>query len=132
MTFLGRIVFTHPGQDGMVRAVTVRTQYGEYKRPITKLCFLGEAELDQGLESVNRLDFVGWKCASASGFRRDFDSQLNEHVTMRNELMCFESFASRTVELMLGTLRCPECSGKENVGFPEKGWSERAATYKNS
>ena len=41
---LGRIVSTHPGQDGMVRAVTVRTQYGEYKRPITKLCFLEEAE----------------------------------------------------------------------------------------
>ena len=40
---LGWIVFTYPGQDGMVRAVTVRTQYGEYKRPITKLC-LGEAE----------------------------------------------------------------------------------------
>ena len=41
---LGRIVSTHPGQDGMVRAVTVRTQYGEYNRPITKLCFLEEAE----------------------------------------------------------------------------------------
>jgi len=41
---LGRIVSTYPGQDGMVRAVTVRTQYGEYKRPITKLCFLEEAE----------------------------------------------------------------------------------------
>ena len=41
---LGRIVSTHPRQDGMVRAVTVRTQYGEYNRPITKLCFLEEAE----------------------------------------------------------------------------------------
>ena len=41
---LGRIVTTHPGQNGMVRAVTVRTQYGEYKRPITKLCFLEEAD----------------------------------------------------------------------------------------
>ncbi|XP_073240217.1 uncharacterized protein [Porites lutea] len=41
---LDRIVSTHPGQDGMDRAVTVRTQYGEYKRPITKLCFLEEAE----------------------------------------------------------------------------------------
>ena len=41
---LGRIVTTQPGQNGMVRAVTVRTQYGEYKRPITKLCFLEEAE----------------------------------------------------------------------------------------
>ena len=26
---LGRIVSTHAGQDRMVRAVTVRTQYGE-------------------------------------------------------------------------------------------------------
>ena len=41
---LGRIVSTHPGQDGLVRATTVRTQHGEYKRPITKLCLLGEAE----------------------------------------------------------------------------------------
>ena len=35
---LRRIVFTHPGQDGLVRAVKVRTQHGEYRRPITKLC----------------------------------------------------------------------------------------------
>ena len=41
---LGRTVSTHPGQDGVVRAVTVRTQYGEHKRPIIKLCFLEEAE----------------------------------------------------------------------------------------
>ena len=41
---LGRIVSTHPGQDGLVRAVTVRTQFGEYKRPITKLCLVQEAE----------------------------------------------------------------------------------------
>ena len=41
---LGRIMSTHPGQDGLVRAVTVRTQYGEYKRPIAKLCLLEEVE----------------------------------------------------------------------------------------
>ena len=41
---LGRIVTTHPGQNGMVRAVTVRTQYVECKRPITKLFFFEEAE----------------------------------------------------------------------------------------
>ena len=40
---LGRIVSTH-GQDGLVQAVTVCTQHGEYKRPITKLCLLEEAE----------------------------------------------------------------------------------------
>ena len=41
---LGRIVFTHPGRDGKVRAVAVRTQCGEYKRPITKLCLLEEVK----------------------------------------------------------------------------------------
>ena len=41
---LGRIVSTHPGQDRLVRAVMVRTQFGEYKRPIPKLCFVKEAE----------------------------------------------------------------------------------------
>ena len=54
---LGRIVSTHPGQDGMVRALTVRTQYEEYERPITKLCFLEEAETGS-CRTVNRLDFV--------------------------------------------------------------------------
>ena len=42
---LGRIVSTHPGQDGIVRAVTVRTQYGEYKTPITKLFLRGSGDL---------------------------------------------------------------------------------------
>ena len=41
---LGRIGSTHPGRDGLVRAVTVRTQHGELKRPIAKLCLLEEAE----------------------------------------------------------------------------------------
>lgn len=34
---LGRIVETHPGKDGNVRVVTVKTTDGEYKRPITKI-----------------------------------------------------------------------------------------------
>ena len=40
---LGRIISTQPGQDGLVWAVTVCTQNGEYKRPLTKLCLLEEA-----------------------------------------------------------------------------------------
>ena len=51
---LGRIVSTQPGQDGQVRAVTVRTQCREYKRPITKLCLLEEA----GARTLNRLNVV--------------------------------------------------------------------------
>ena len=41
---LGRIVSTYPGKHGMVQADTVRTQCGEYKRPIKKLCLLEGAE----------------------------------------------------------------------------------------
>lgn len=35
---LARITAVHPGTDGLVRVVTVRTQSSTYKRPITKLC----------------------------------------------------------------------------------------------
>lgn len=34
---LGRIVETHPGSDGLVRVVTLKTKNGMLKRPITKL-----------------------------------------------------------------------------------------------
>lgn len=37
---LGRVVQVHPGQDGLIRVVTVKTQVSEYKRPVTKLCLL--------------------------------------------------------------------------------------------
>ena len=34
---LARVMQTHPGQDGKVRVVTVRTPAGTYKRPIVKI-----------------------------------------------------------------------------------------------
>ena len=34
---LGRIVELHPGEDGVVRVVTVRTSKGTYKRPAVKI-----------------------------------------------------------------------------------------------
>lgn len=37
---MGRIVAVHPGKDGVVRVATVRTQTGEIKRAIAKLCAL--------------------------------------------------------------------------------------------
>ncbi|XP_076291883.1 uncharacterized protein LOC143214555 [Lasioglossum baleicum] len=37
---LGRVVACHPGDDGIVRVVTVKTAQSEYKRPIVKLCIL--------------------------------------------------------------------------------------------
>lgn len=37
---LGRITATHPGQDGLVRVVTVRTKNGEKLKTVSKLCIL--------------------------------------------------------------------------------------------
>lgn len=37
---LGRIIDTHPGTDNLTRVVTLKTQNGNIKRPITKLCLL--------------------------------------------------------------------------------------------
>ncbi|EZA59659.1 hypothetical protein X777_16730 [Ooceraea biroi] len=35
---LARIIETHPGKDGLVRVVTIRTAVSTFKRPIHKLC----------------------------------------------------------------------------------------------
>lgn len=37
---LGRVTRCHPGSDGLIRVVTVKTATSEYKRPIVKLCLL--------------------------------------------------------------------------------------------
>ena len=34
---LGKIIETHPGADGIVRAVTLKTEKGTLKRPVRKL-----------------------------------------------------------------------------------------------
>jgi hypothetical protein len=35
---MGRVVTVHPGKDGLVRVVTVKTAMGEFQRPVVKLC----------------------------------------------------------------------------------------------
>ena len=37
---LARVVATHPGQDNVVRVVTVKTSQGTYRRPVTKIAVL--------------------------------------------------------------------------------------------
>ncbi|XP_055589945.1 uncharacterized protein LOC129742126 [Uranotaenia lowii] len=37
---LGRIVSVHPGEDGLIRVVTLKTAKGFVKRPVTKVCLL--------------------------------------------------------------------------------------------
>ena len=34
---IARVIEVHPGQDGKVRVVTVRTARGTYKRPVVKV-----------------------------------------------------------------------------------------------
>ena len=36
----GRVVAVHPGQDGIVRVVDVKTSTGVFRRPVTKLCVI--------------------------------------------------------------------------------------------
>ena len=50
---LGRIVEMLPGDDGIVRVVTIRTKNGLYTRPITKIGKLEDNDLRQGGEYVN-------------------------------------------------------------------------------
>ena len=88
---LGRIVSTHPGHDGMVRAVTVHTQYGEYKKTNHKTVFL-RGSGDLGLETVNRFDSRrGNEPPLPFIFLIDINSR------QRDKNMCFELFALRTV-----------------------------------
>ncbi|XP_034935131.1 uncharacterized protein [Chelonus insularis] len=44
---LGRVVEIHPGKDGEVRVVTVRTHTGLYKRAVCKICPLPLSEQDE-------------------------------------------------------------------------------------
>ena len=37
---LGRVLETHPGQDNLVRVVTLKTAQGVYKRPVSKIAVL--------------------------------------------------------------------------------------------
>lgn len=43
---LARIIETYPGKDGQTRVVKVKTQHGEYVRPIVRLVLLLPEEAD--------------------------------------------------------------------------------------
>ena len=51
---LGRVTATRPGRDGLVRVANIQTAYGNYMRPITKLCPLPSTQVDASLS--NRLE----------------------------------------------------------------------------
>ncbi|XP_055527371.1 uncharacterized protein LOC129719986 [Wyeomyia smithii] len=47
---MARIVETHPGRDGVVRVVTLRTANGTVNRPVDKICILPVATEDDELK----------------------------------------------------------------------------------
>jgi hypothetical protein len=53
---LARVVKVHPGTDGKIRTVTVKTATSEYVRPIVKLCLLpvdtNESEINQTNDTI--------------------------------------------------------------------------------
>ena len=42
---LGRVTEVYPGQDGLVRVVSVKTARGIYRRPVVKVAVLIPSEL---------------------------------------------------------------------------------------
>ncbi|XP_055623250.1 uncharacterized protein LOC129766687 [Toxorhynchites rutilus septentrionalis] len=53
---LARITELHPGSDGVVRVVTVKTRNGTYRRPVNKICPLPGEDVDQKTKPL-----VQWK-----------------------------------------------------------------------
>ncbi|XP_073964611.1 uncharacterized protein [Choristoneura fumiferana] len=52
---MGRIVELHPGQDGLVRVVTLKTKSGYLRRPVTKISILTEGkQQDEANQSENK------------------------------------------------------------------------------
>ena len=47
---LGRIEQVHPGQDGIVRVVNVRTKTGVYVRPVVKIYLSDECYVEEALQ----------------------------------------------------------------------------------
>ncbi len=48
---LARVIDVHPGRDNLVRVVTIKTEKGIYRRPVTKIVVLVPADQDQELVS---------------------------------------------------------------------------------
>ncbi|XP_055623293.1 uncharacterized protein LOC129766719 [Toxorhynchites rutilus septentrionalis] len=70
---LGRITEVHPGPDGVVRVVTLRTSQGIYKRPASRVCLLPFEKDSRGQPSTSCL------LQSTSGTPRDVTSPTHNY-----------------------------------------------------
>ena len=53
---MGRVLETHPGQDGLVRVVTLKTKSGIVKRPVVKLSILPISPVSSNVTEDRKLD----------------------------------------------------------------------------
>jgi len=54
----GRVTKTYPGTDGLVRVADVLTQWGTFRRPVSKLCVLDVNNGDDDSTSPHEGDNV--------------------------------------------------------------------------
>jgi len=50
---MARIIAVHPGQDDLIRAVTVLTKKGTYKRPVVKISLIPTESMEEDYGSVD-------------------------------------------------------------------------------
>lgn len=41
---IGRIIDVHPGEDGIIRVITIKTAEGQFKRSARNICLLSQYE----------------------------------------------------------------------------------------
>ena len=99
---LARVTETHPGKDGIVRAVTVKLLLTTYKRPVTKLAIIlrKEEHLRANDTTTLRRSSGGGRGGSMSGQDSSFSSiastiaTLPAHSTIMNyQAPCFSTAA---------------------------------------
>ena len=77
---MARIHETHPGPDGVVRVVTLRTATGFLRRPITKICLLpipAETIEEEKAETAEIRRFQGGsECLESEGPSDDVDREF--------------------------------------------------------
>ncbi|GFY33437.1 hypothetical protein TNCV_2227061 [Trichonephila clavipes] len=79
---LGRVVQVFPGDDGAVRVVDVKTQRGQFRRPITKRKTVAEfrlATVDTAICSNIFIEFMLHRLLSAPSVLEDLDLDHIRH-----------------------------------------------------
>ena len=56
---LAKVVDVYPGEDGFVRVASVKTEWGLFKRPVSKLVMLLPDDEDTSTECVFGAEYVG-------------------------------------------------------------------------